>query len=89
MSTTNKPKRYTIADIKAANKAGGWYFFDKPTLRHFKESGAAWGVRHRGPFVFIHHKQTEEVRQFNTETGAIGLPIKDFPALLKTLGVPG
>ncbi len=38
--------RYTLADIKAMNEAGGGHFFDRKTMRAFGDTMASFAVRH-------------------------------------------
>lgn len=76
MTTT---KRYTIAEIKAVNAAGEGHFFDRDTLRHYKERMRDWSVLHRGGRVFIRRNTDDQVREFDPATGRISLPC-ELPA---------
>ena len=74
-------KRYTIADVRFANEAAGYYFWKRTTMRFHKDRVADWGVWHRAGRVFIHRKTDGQVREFFPDTGNIGLPMKsdDIP----------
>jgi hypothetical protein len=39
-------KRYTIAEIKRANQAAGWHFFDRTTMQHCGDTMKRLKVRH-------------------------------------------
>jgi hypothetical protein len=46
-------KRYTIADIVAANEAAGRFYFSKDTLRFFGQTRGMFKVRHVAGRVFV------------------------------------
>jgi hypothetical protein len=41
---TGKTRRYTMSEMRYANKAAGQYFFEKATMKHF--SGASYRTRY-------------------------------------------
>lgn len=83
-----KPKRWTLADIKAANESAGRYFFSRDTMRFFGDTMRSFSVRHDGGKVYLIRVRpmrdrdgrnmggVGQVREFNPATGDIGLPLK-------------
>jgi hypothetical protein len=50
-------KRYTLSDIRRINKANGWYFFSRDTMRHFGDTMKSFGVRHIDGRVILYRKR--------------------------------
>jgi len=74
-------KRITLAEIRAANKAAGFYFFEPATLRFFDSRILRAVYQGPGGVYFITSEQfhgsggytaprKHTVRKFNPETGA-------------------
>lgn len=80
-------RRWTIGAIRDANNAAGLYFFEPATMRMWGDKLSSYAVRYDGPRVFIERvkpakpdaprSKIGDRREFNTETGAIGLVIRD------------
>lgn len=80
-------KRWTIGAIRDANNAAGLYFFEPATMRMWGDKLSSYAVRYDGPRVFIERVKPAKAdaprskigdrREFNTETGSIGLVIRD------------
>lgn len=79
-------QRWTIAAIREANAAAGFYFFSPDTLRFWGDKVGNWSPRFEGPRVFIERvkrpsKEGEafkigERREFNPDTGDINFASK-------------
>lgn len=82
-------KRWTLAEIKQANEAAGRFFFSPATMKAYGDTMASFKVRHySGNRVFIervrpmidrdgvNHGGVGELREFNPQTGEIGIPLK-------------
>lgn len=77
-------QKYTIADIRAANKAAGFHFFDRDSMQAFSsriESSAYSGPK---GIYFVTSEQVGEIfprlysiRRFNPTTGRIAVPDAD------------
>jgi hypothetical protein len=78
MTTT----RYTISDIKAANKAAGRFFFERDTMRFFNSRVFRSVYQGPGGVYFVTSEQftgsdgvkaprTYKVREFDPETGNV------------------
>lgn len=46
-------KRWTLAEIKAANERAGGYFFSRQTMRFFGDTMRSFSVRHEGGKVYL------------------------------------
>jgi hypothetical protein len=46
-------KRYTLAEIRAANQAAGGHMFDRQTLKFFGETMRNYRVNHDGERVIV------------------------------------
>ncbi len=53
----NPEKRWTLADIKAANHAAGNHFFDRATMKFFNDRASNFGVRHEGGKIIVYRKK--------------------------------
>jgi hypothetical protein len=51
--TRARARKWTVADIAAANEAGGFYFFSKDTMRCFGDTRKNFGVSHRDGEVYL------------------------------------
>jgi hypothetical protein len=74
-------KRYTIAEIAAANEAAGRFYFSKDTLKFFGQTRGMFKVRHVAGRVFVIAPSRWNGRlmgysfaEFHPETGEIGHP---------------
>ena len=74
-------KRYTLAEIAAANEAAGQYYFSRDTLRFFKQKKGDFKVRHVAGRVFVFAPSRWDGRlmgysfaEFNPATGDISKP---------------
>ena len=79
-------KRYTIAEIAAANEAKGGFYFSKDTLKFFKQKRSDFKVKHIAGRIFVMapsrwdgHLMGYSVAEFNPETGDLSQP-KDHSA---------
>jgi hypothetical protein len=79
-------KRYTLAEIAAANEAAGKFYFSRDTLKFFKQKRGDFKVRHIAGRVFVFapsrwdgHLMGYSLAEFNPETGELSQP-KDHPA---------
>lgn len=76
------PKRYTIADIRAANMAAGHHFFDRDTMQHHGETVKDYRVQHSDPRgnrgggrVLLESQKSGKMYEFNPKTGEISPPL--------------
>ena len=49
--------KQSVTDIAAANKAGGGHFFDRATLRFFKDTPGNWNAYLIGDRLFINNER--------------------------------
>jgi hypothetical protein len=78
-------KRYTLAEIAAANEAAGNFYFSRDTLRFFNQRKGDFRVRHVAGRIFVYAPSVREGRlmryslaEFHPETGRLDQP-KDRP----------
>jgi len=72
-------QKWTMADIKAANKAAGKFFFERDTMRFFKSRACRAVYQGPGGVFFVtseqgptaDDKRRYTVRQFNPDTGEV------------------
>jgi hypothetical protein len=77
--TTTKERRWTVADIAAANERAGGHYFDRATLRFFGQTRGSFRVYQGGGRVFVFstaHRRWDypglsSFAEFNAETGRI------------------
>ena len=82
-------KRYTIADVKAANERIGHFFFSPSTLKFFGQRVSMFKIRHVAGRVFVFAPRSRSAgpgegkrrvsmgysfAEFHPETGDIGRP---------------
>ena len=78
-------KRWTLSEIREANKKAGRYFFSRDTMRHFGDTMRSFSVRNINGRVFVVRKKSMhdcdgknmggvgQWREFDPATGDIGL----------------
>jgi hypothetical protein len=78
-------KRYTLAEIAAANEAAGYFYFSRSTLKFFNQRKGDFKVRHVAGRVFVFapsrwdgHLMGYSFAEFNPATGDISKP-KEHP----------
>lgn len=78
-------KRYTLAEIAAANEAAGNFYFSRDTLRFFKQKRGDFKVKHIAGRVFVFAPSRWDGKlmgysfaEFNPATGDISKP-KEHP----------
>ena len=50
----NPDRKWTLGEIKAANKRAGKHFFDRDTLKFFGDSMSNFGVRREGNSMIVY-----------------------------------
>ena len=66
-----KSKKYTLAEIKEANLKAGHHFFDKGTMKFFKETMSDYKVEHEGQKIYVVRKKDGRRSEFDHKTGFI------------------
>lgn len=74
-------RKFTIADIKAANAKAGLHFFDRDTMRGFNSQVEPYVYQGPGGVCLVTSEQFQDgaykadrkwtVREFNPETGSV------------------
>jgi hypothetical protein len=82
-------KRYTLAEIAAANEAAGNFYFSRDTLKFFNQRKGSFKVRHVAGRIFVFapsrwdgHLMGYSFAEFFPETGDIRKP-KDHPGTFR------
>ena len=77
-------KKWTLAEIRAANENAGHFFFSRDTMRFFGDTMRSFSVRHVDGRVYVvrvaptkHKTGLGDWREFNPDTGDIGLPTQE------------
>lgn len=81
-------KRWTLAEIKAANERAGFYFFSRQTMKFFGDTMRSFAVRHIDGKVYIQrvrrpknapqgYQWAGELREFHPDTGDIDIARND------------
>ena len=79
-------ERWTLAEIRSMNEAGGHFFFSRDTMRFFGDTMSNFRVRHiKGAVYVVRVKRgkndprrtaPDEWRRFDKSTGALSVPLE-------------